>query len=101
MAAYPNRLSTNRSNPYPAPGGAAELATYLKTFGSYLCTSNPVPEPPAANANLAQSLVDVLDYYACGGTKNRGAAPPCTRSRRSGRRRTAARGCSRACSRCR
>ncbi len=78
MAAYPNRLSTNRSNPYPAPGGAADLATYLKTFGSYLCTSNPVPEPPAANANLAQSLVDVLDYYAWGGTKNRGAAPPCT-----------------------
>jgi phospholipid/cholesterol/gamma-HCH transport system substrate-binding protein len=78
MAAYPNRISTNRSNPYPAPGGAADLATYLKTFGSYLCTSNPVPAPPAANANLAQSLVDVLDYYAWGGKKNRGAAPPCT-----------------------
>ena len=78
MAAYPNRLSTNRSNPYPAPGGAADLATYLKTFGSYLCTSNPVPEPPVANANLAQSLVDVLDYYAWGGAKNRGSAPPCT-----------------------
>ena len=78
MAAYPNRISTNRSNPYPAPGGAADLATYLKTFGSYLCTSNPVPEPPVANANLAQSLVDVLDYYAWGGAKNRGSAPPCT-----------------------
>jgi phospholipid/cholesterol/gamma-HCH transport system substrate-binding protein len=78
MAAYPNRISTNRSNPYPAPGGAGDLATYLKTFGNYLCTGNPVPEPPAANANLAQSLVDVLDFYAWGGTANRGAAPPCT-----------------------
>jgi virulence factor Mce-like protein len=78
MAAYPNRISSNRSNPYPAPGGADDLATYLKTFGSYLCTNNTIPEPPAANENLAQSLVDVLDYYAWGGTANRGAAPPCT-----------------------
>ena len=78
MAAYPNRLSTNRSNPYPVPGGAGDLATYLKTFGSHLCTSNPVPEPPTPTAQLPASLVAVLDYYAFGGTKNRGAAPPCT-----------------------
>ena len=78
MAAYPNRISTNRSNPYPVPGGAGDLATYLKTFGSYLCTSNPVPAPPTPTAELPASLVAVLDYYAFGGTKNRGAAPPCT-----------------------
>ena len=69
---------TNRSNPYPARAARRTSRPNLKTFGSYLCTSNPVPEPPAANANLAQSLVDVLDYYAWGGAKNRGAAPPCT-----------------------
>jgi hypothetical protein len=78
MAAYPNRLATNRSNPYPVPGGASELSTYLKTFGSHLCGTTPVPAPPAASPALAQSIVDVLDYYAFGGTKNRGAAPPCT-----------------------
>jgi len=78
MAAYPNRLATNRSNPYPVPGGASELSTYLKTFGTHLCGTTPVPAPPAASPALAQSIVDVLDYYAFGGTKNRGAAPPCT-----------------------
>ena len=31
--------------------------------------------PP--RAALPQSIVDVLDYYAFGGTKNRSAAPPC------------------------
>jgi phospholipid/cholesterol/gamma-HCH transport system substrate-binding protein len=77
MAAYPNRLSTNRSNPYPLPGGADDLATHLKTFGSYLCTSNPVPAAPAPSASLPASIVAVLDYYAFGGKKNRGAAPPC------------------------
>jgi virulence factor Mce-like protein len=78
MAAYPNRLATNRSNPYPVPGGADDLETYLKTFGSYLCTGNPVPNPPAPNASLPASLVAVLNYYAFGGTANRGVAPPCT-----------------------
>jgi phospholipid/cholesterol/gamma-HCH transport system substrate-binding protein len=78
MAAYPNRIASNRSNPYPLPGGADDLATYLKTFGSYLCTSNPVPEPPAATPALPQQVIDNLNFYAFGGTQNRGAAPPCT-----------------------
>jgi virulence factor Mce-like protein len=81
MAAYPNRIATNRSNPYPAPGSADELATYLKTFGSHLCTANPVPEPPAPTAEtgpLPPVLADNLSFYAFGGTENRGAAPPCT-----------------------
>ena len=43
----------------------------------------PVHLEPGARARRRptrprQSLVDVLDYYAWGGTKNRGAAPPCT-----------------------
>jgi ABC-type transporter Mla subunit MlaD len=81
MAAYPNRISTNRSNPYPAPGGADDLATYLKTFGSYLCTSNPVPALPPGTGPAGlfpDPIRAVLDYYAYGGSKNRGAAPPCT-----------------------
>ena len=49
MAAYPNRISTNRSNPYREPGGYSKLASerHLEVFGNYLCTQNPVPEPPA------------------------------------------------------
>jgi phospholipid/cholesterol/gamma-HCH transport system substrate-binding protein len=81
MAAYPNRIATNRSNPYPQPGGAGDLATYLKVFGSYLCTSNTVPALPPGTGpggTFPDPIRAVLDYYAYGGTKNRGAAPPCT-----------------------
>ncbi len=41
LAVYPSRLSTNRSNPYVAPGGYAKYP--MKVFGSYLCTTVPVP----------------------------------------------------------
>jgi phospholipid/cholesterol/gamma-HCH transport system substrate-binding protein len=46
LGAYPTRLSTNRSNPYVAPLGYRNHP--LKVFGTYLCTSNPVPalQPP-------------------------------------------------------
>jgi virulence factor Mce-like protein len=77
MAAYPNRLRTNRSNPYIEPGGYSKLADHLQTFGSYLCTQNTVPEPPAPSAVLTGRLVSLLDYYGWGGTVNRGKAPPC------------------------
>ena len=76
LAAYPHRLSTNRSNPYIEPGGYARLTNHLQTFGSYLCTSTPVPDLPAPSANLAADQIAVLDYYAYGG-RSRGAAPPC------------------------
>ena len=55
MAAYPNRLSTNRSNPYIEPGGYDNLASlsHLQTFGSYLCTSEPGAEPARAHPRAA------------------------------------------------
>jgi phospholipid/cholesterol/gamma-HCH transport system substrate-binding protein len=79
MAAYPVRLATNRSNPYIQPGGYSNLASlkHLQTFGGYLCTANPAPNPPAPTASLPADVIAVLDYYAFGGPKNRNAAPPC------------------------
>ncbi len=44
LAVYPNRISSNRSNPYTEPLGFNKLATGLEVFGSYLCTNNPVPQ---------------------------------------------------------
>src|SRR3954463_6845577 len=41
LAAYPTRLSSNRSNPYVAPLGYNKHP--MKVFGTYLCTSNPIP----------------------------------------------------------
>jgi phospholipid/cholesterol/gamma-HCH transport system substrate-binding protein len=80
MAGYPNRLSTNRSNPYTEPGGYDKLGTegHLEVFGSYLCTSNPVPQwPPADPGPLPPQLVADIDKFIFGGTESRGAAPPC------------------------
>ncbi|MGI8505890.1 MAG: MlaD family protein [Solirubrobacteraceae bacterium] len=43
LTRYPSRPSSNRSNPYLEPGGYAKLLQALPVFGSYLCTSHPLP----------------------------------------------------------
>jgi phospholipid/cholesterol/gamma-HCH transport system substrate-binding protein len=80
MAGYPNRLSTNRSNPYTEPGGYDRLAQGrpLPVFGSWLCTSNPVPSAPAAvEPYWPAQLVERVQQFVYGDPSNRGKAPPC------------------------
>jgi phospholipid/cholesterol/gamma-HCH transport system substrate-binding protein len=43
LTTYTKRPYSNRSDPYIAPGGYTKLLTGLQSFGSYLCTSNPLP----------------------------------------------------------
>ncbi|MFZ0091633.1 MAG: MlaD family protein [Solirubrobacteraceae bacterium] len=43
LTPYQTRPYSNRSNAYMAPGGYDELLKGLQTFGSYLCTSHPLP----------------------------------------------------------
>jgi phospholipid/cholesterol/gamma-HCH transport system substrate-binding protein len=88
LAAYPARLSTNRSNPYVAPGGYSKLP--LKVFGTYLCTTVPVPELvtpgtlPSLPFTLPGDLTDLLPDALRNGINqfalNSGTvpAPPCT-----------------------
>jgi phospholipid/cholesterol/gamma-HCH transport system substrate-binding protein len=80
MAGYPNRLASNRSNPYTEPGAYDRLKRRqpLPVFGSYLCTSNPVPEPPAPEEpHMPPALVAQIDLFVFGGSTNRRKAPPC------------------------
>src|SRR4051812_1857418 len=99
LAAYPHRISTNRSNPYVAPLGYKNHP--LKVFGTYLCTNNPVPPlqpagtlpgsigqvplPPGVTepveSLLPAELRDLINTYAFG----TGAAPPCTEQAPLGR----------------
>jgi virulence factor Mce-like protein len=88
LAAYPARLSTNRSNPYVAPGGYASYP--IKVFGEYLCTTAPIPRlfnptgidpglpplPPDVTDLLPPALRDGVNQFAL----NSGTvpAPPCT-----------------------
>jgi phospholipid/cholesterol/gamma-HCH transport system substrate-binding protein len=80
MAGYPGRLSTNRSNPYIAPGGYDKLRTegHLEVFSGHLCTTRPVPDEPAPRDPwLPADLLEAISYFTWGGPENRGAAPPC------------------------
>ena len=60
LAAYPRRISSNRSNPYVEPGGYSRLP--LKVFGEYLCTNNPVPtlQPGGETGTLPGSVGEVV-----------------------------------------
>jgi virulence factor Mce-like protein len=71
LTEYKGRLSSNRGNPYMAPGGYSNLLQGLQVFGGYLCTSHPLP---TIGPTIPSSLVGVLnaDYF----TSNPGG-PPC------------------------
>jgi phospholipid/cholesterol/gamma-HCH transport system substrate-binding protein len=71
LTSYQKRLSSNRGNPYMAPGGFAQLPHGLSVFGNYLCTSNPQPTiGPSIPASLAAVLQSVYYTAEPGG-------PPC------------------------
>jgi phospholipid/cholesterol/gamma-HCH transport system substrate-binding protein len=80
MTGYANRLGTARSNPYTEPGAYDRLGQRrpLPVFGSYLCTSNPTPNPPPPNAFMTERLATEIQKFVFGiGTPNAGRAPPC------------------------
>src|SRR4051794_17783345 len=101
LAAYPRRLATNRSNPYPAP---LEYNNHpMRVFGTYLCgtaalptiNSSPPPTgtlippnlgsivqlPPAVSQVLPPTLQNLVQTYAL----STGVAPPCVEQPPNGR----------------
>ncbi len=71
LSGYTTRLTTNRGNPYLAPGTGLDLTGGLPVFGGYLCTANPLPTiGPAVPATLAATLQAV--YYT-----SDPSGPPC------------------------
>ena len=59
LATYQKRPSSNRSNPYTAPGGYTKLISGLETFGSYLCTANPLPTVDSGLTELGSGTTSV------------------------------------------
>ena len=75
--AIPTRLSTNRSNPYPEPGGYDKLPHEAPPGRSSATTSaRPAGAEPARAASRPTSSRRSR-YFTYGGSQNRGAAPPC------------------------
>src|SRR4051794_473679 len=93
LAVYPARLKTNRSNPYVGPGGYAKYP--IKVFGTYLCTSTPIPTlvnpalplpvgiPPIPDLTtlLPPALYNGVNEFALANP----TAPPCTEQPPNGR----------------
>jgi phospholipid/cholesterol/gamma-HCH transport system substrate-binding protein len=76
LAAYPRRLQTNKSNPYTEPGGYSKLPTGLEVFGSYLCTSNPLPSlSPDIPENLRRMAEEFVYTSDPGGPACKEQAP--------------------------
>jgi phospholipid/cholesterol/gamma-HCH transport system substrate-binding protein len=58
LSIYPQRLATNRANPYRFPGQLQQLTTGLPTFEDRQCASGPRPVPdfPPDFANIVGSV---------------------------------------------
>jgi phospholipid/cholesterol/gamma-HCH transport system substrate-binding protein len=82
LTRYQTRPSSNRGNPYLAPGGYAKLLRGLPVFGRYLCTSHPLPtfSPSLSTATttvtgIVLTLAQLLQQYYYTSTPG---GPPCT-----------------------
>lgn len=77
LAAYDERISTNRSNPYTEPGGYSQLPRGLPLFGSYLCPPADAPRPRLADSdpNLDPTLREQIQKFVF--TPGGPTAPPC------------------------
>jgi hypothetical protein len=68
LTRYQTRPSSNRSNPYLEPGGYGKLLQGLPVFGSYLCTSQPLPtfgsSLSASTASVAGTVLTLAQLLA-------------------------------------
>ena len=83
LAAYAQRLPTNRANPYVEPGGYSQLAQGLPVFGSYLCTEGPLP---ALAASVTEPIAGLLNRFVFDVLSSSDPdAPPCREQESLGR----------------
>jgi len=77
LAAYDERISTNRSNAYSEPGAYSQLAQGLPLFGNYLCPppGAPTPRLAATDPNLDPTLRGQIQQFVFTPTGPTG--PPC------------------------
>jgi phospholipid/cholesterol/gamma-HCH transport system substrate-binding protein len=81
------RPYSNRSNAYQVPGGGSALTgatnalgSALASFGTYLCTTHPLPAIPAAPGSV--SFQSELPLFYGGGDATKVPTPACTAQQR-------------------
>ena len=83
MTTYPQRLATNRSNPYRFPGQLNQLSTGLPVFEGRQCASGPRPVPDfppdyaSTIGGLSADAKDLLLQFAFRNDPSNVPAPAC------------------------
>ncbi len=84
MTIYPQRLATNRPNPYRFPGQLNQLRTGLPVFEGRQCASGPRPTPDfppdfaSIVGNLSPDAADLIREFAFRNNPSNVPAPACT-----------------------
>jgi phospholipid/cholesterol/gamma-HCH transport system substrate-binding protein len=85
LAVYPQRVGTNRPNPYAMPKAFLKLRQGMPVFENRHCnnglpaiSNTPLPPlPPSVGDLVPTELLNNIVTYAFLGTQRGGAAPPC------------------------
>jgi phospholipid/cholesterol/gamma-HCH transport system substrate-binding protein len=83
LSIYPQRLATNRPNPYRFPRQLSQLSTGLPVFEDRQCTSGPRPVPnfpanfPEIVGNVSPDAAQLLLQFAFRNDPSNVPAPPC------------------------
>jgi phospholipid/cholesterol/gamma-HCH transport system substrate-binding protein len=85
LAVYPQRIGTNRPNPYAFSKAFLGLRRGMPVFENRHCsngvpaiTNTPLPPlPPSVGDLIPEQLLNNIITYAFNGTQRGGAAPPC------------------------
>jgi virulence factor Mce-like protein len=84
LTPFAKRPETNRTNPYLAPGGFNNLRKGLKTFGTYLCTQNPLAplsatlDDPSTETSIAGEMLTLGEVVRTFFITSDPSGPPCT-----------------------
>lgn len=83
LSIYPQRLATNRANPYRVRGGLNTLATGLASFETRQCQSGPRPQPnlppdlPSIVGGLSTNAAQQILQLVFRNNPSNVPAPPC------------------------
>ncbi len=80
LAVYPQRIGTDRGNPYFKPGAFSSLASGLQAFSSSTCANSAPSVSGPPNATVSQGIIEQLIELHVANTPesaNSVPAPPC------------------------